>query len=124
MITVSANAPKKLLIVEVSGFLNKEDVAEFEQRKLEAAQSVSYGGTLEYDVLIDTTQCMIQSQDVVTAFQDLMAHAPHKATRIAVIRAGSLARLQLQRILARDDVKIAESRDEAIAWLARAPALD
>lgn len=121
MITVSANAPKKLLVVEVSGFLNKEEVVEFEQRKLEAAQSISYGDTLEYDVLIDTTQCMIQSQDVVTAFRDLIAHAPHKAKRIAVIQAETLARLQLQRILARDDVKIVECRDEAMAWLEHDP---
>ncbi|WP_076068074.1 hypothetical protein [Sphingomonas montana] len=117
MIEVTTDPSRKLVLAHMEGFLEPADVAKFAQDERAAAESMGLGSG-EFLLLVDTANCMIQSQDVVAAFQHLIANASHKARRLAIIRQGSLTRMQTNRIISiRDDAAVFVTRAEAEAWL-------
>lgn len=72
----------------------------------------------EFLVLVNTEGAVIQSQEVVSAFTDIVAHSPLKAKRIVVVRSSSLTRMQMQRILMiRGNAAIFAGLSEAEQWL-------
>lgn len=116
MIQVTSLPFRQLVLAELSGFLSLEDVADFERQKAATAQAMGLGSG-QFDLLVDTTQCEIQSQDVIAAFQHMIANTPCRARRVALVRAGSLARMQAQRALNRENVALVDTRAEALNWL-------
>ena len=118
MIQISSLPFRQLVIAELSGFLSVEDVADFERQKIAAARSMGLG-TGEFDLLVDTMKCAIQPQDVIAAFQHVIATTTCRARRVALVRAASLVRMQAQRALNREHVALVDSRAEALEWLSR-----
>lgn len=117
MIRVTADASRKLVIAHMSGFLSVEEVEQFSREKDAAVEAMGLRSE-EYLLLIDTAEAIIQPQEIVAAFQQLVTSARYKARRIAVARKGSLTRMQTTRILnLRDDAAVFESIEEAEAWL-------
>lgn len=119
MIQISSLPFRQLVIAELSGFLSVQDVTDFEQQKTAAARSMGLGSG-EFDVLVDTMQCAIQPQEVIAAFQHMIANTTCRARRVALVHAASLARMQAQRALNRENVALVDSRAEALEWLDRA----
>lgn len=119
MIQISSLPFRQLVIAELSGFLSVQDVADFERQKVAAARAMGLGSG-EFDLLVDTVRCDIQPQDVIAAFQHMIANTPCRARRVALVRAGSLARMQAQRALDRENVVLVDTRPEALDWLHRA----
>jgi hypothetical protein len=66
--------------------------------------------------IVDLTECPLQLQDVVAAFQREIQARP-QARRLAVFTGQALARMQARRILRRPDVAIFETESEARNWL-------
>lgn len=121
MITVSADPARKAVIAHMSGFLTTEDVESFARKEQEAVESMGLGSGQFY-LLIDTSEAIIQPQDVVAAFQHLVQNAVYKAARIAVARHGSLTKMQTERILrVRGDAAVFETLAEAEEWLFSKP---
>ena len=117
MIRVTADASRKLVIAHMSGFLSVEEVEQFSREQDAAVEAMGLRSE-EYLLLIDTAEAIIQPQEIVAAFQQLVTSARYKARRIAVARKGSLTRIQTTRILnLRDDAAVFESIEEAEAWL-------
>jgi len=117
MIKVTSDRSRKLVIAEMSGFLDPADVVQFNADK-EAAVSAMGMGSGEYVMLINTEGCVIQSQEVVAAFTRIVLDTRFKSKRLAVVRHDSLTRLQTRRILSvRDDAEIFASVAQAEAWL-------
>lgn len=117
MIKVTADPARKLVIAHMSGFLALEEVEAFARDKDAAVKSMGLRSG-EYLLLIDTAQAIIQPQEIVAAFQQLVAHSRYKARRIAVARRSSLTRLQTTRILSiRDDAAVFDSIEDAERWL-------
>lgn len=119
MIQISSLPFRQLIIAELSGFLSVQDVVDFERRKVAAARAMGLGGG-EFDLLVDTVQCDIQPQDVIAAFQNMIANTPCRARRVALVHAASLARMQARRALNRDNVALVDTRAEALEWLHQA----
>ena len=120
MFTISSVPALKLVHVHLSGFLALQDVAELSRQ--EQAHVAAMGcGDDQFLLLIDASGSVIQSQEVVAAFQDIVANSPRKARRIAVVRGNSLTGQQTERILrVRDDAAVFYSLEEAEAWLFKA----
>ncbi|MBA2933617.1 hypothetical protein HZF05_05850 [Sphingomonas sp. CGMCC 1.13654] len=93
------------------------EVAEFS--RLEQQTVVEAGlGSGEFLLLIDTEGAVIQSQEVVSAFMGIVANSALKARRIAVVRGGSLTRMQTQRILMiREGTAMFQTLAAAEQWL-------
>ena len=121
MITVSVDHARKTVIARMSGFLSTEEVKAFARKEEEAVESMDLGSGQFY-LLIDTSEAIIQPQDVVAAFQHLVQNAVYKAARIAVARHGSLTKMQTERILrVRGDTAVFETLAEAEEWLFSKP---
>lgn len=117
MITVTTDPARTLVQAHMAGFLEVEDVATFSREEQAAvrAMGLASGGFL---LLVETSECLIQSQVVVAAFQDLILNSPFKARKIAIVREGSMTRMQTNRILSiRDNAAVFQTRAEAEAWL-------
>lgn len=106
----------RLLRVTLGGFFSLADVAALEFAK--RAGLVRLGCSQnEHFTLIDVTACKLQPQDTVRAFQKAIADPRYMARRIAFVTGSSLARMQVRRMLTRDDAAIFDSVDAAEAWL-------
>lgn len=117
MIKVTSDRSRRLVIAEMSGFLDPADVDRFNADK-EAAVTAMGLGSGDYVILINTEGCVIQSQEVVAAFTRVVLDTRLKSKKLAVVRHDNLTRLQTRRILSvRDDAEIFASVEEAEAWL-------
>jgi hypothetical protein len=117
VITVAAEPDRKLVRAQMSGFLDLAEVAEFSRQEQEAVRSMGLGSG-EFYLLVHTSEAVIQSQEVVAAFQHLITDSKFKAKRIAVARESSLTRIQTNRIVKiRDNAAVFESLADAERWL-------
>jgi hypothetical protein len=69
-----------------------------------------------YAMVIDVTDCLIQSQDMIRAMAVHMATMP-KARALAVVTSSSLARLQIRRLFTQPYARVAATIAEGRAWL-------
>ncbi|MDO7844691.1 hypothetical protein [Sphingomonas immobilis] len=128
MFYIEVDSARAIVRTTMSGFMNVSEVAEFSRQEQQAVRDMGCASG-EFLLLIDTEGAIIQSQEVVAAFMDIVANSPLKAKKIAVVRASSLTRMQTQRILMiRDNAAIFPTLAEAEDWLladadADAPAL-
>ena len=116
MITLSARPEHKMVIAHMSGLMTVAEIDQFERDK-EAVLHAMGCLSNDYLLLVDTTDCVIQTQQVVGALQNLVANSRFKAKRTAIVHATSLARMQAQRIMTRDTARIVKNQDEGVAWL-------
>ncbi|WP_374942388.1 hypothetical protein [Sphingomonas sp.] len=117
MITVVADQPRKLVKVHMEGFLTAEDVADFSRREQAAVQAMGLASG-EFLLPINTDGNVIQTQEVMQAFEMLIHHPPLKAKRLAVVRSGVLTRMQSRRMTKlREDAAVFEHLEDAKAWL-------
>jgi hypothetical protein len=117
MIDVTFDSERKLVRAVMGGLLSIADVDCFSREKDEAVQAMGLASG-EFFLLVETRDNMVQSKDVVAAFQSLMLHSPLKAKRIAAVRVGALSTLQFRRIAAvRQFAQVFESSEDAQAWL-------
>jgi hypothetical protein len=101
----------------MSGFLGIEEVVEFSRQEQAAVEQMGCGSG-EFLLMVHTGDAVIQSQEVVAKLTDLVLNSPLKAKRIAVVRGGSLTRMQTSRILmVRENAAMFLGADEAEAWL-------
>jgi len=115
MFTIETQAEHKLVRIKLSGMLTLEEVEEFYRQEHDAIRRM--GCALgEQIVLVDMTECPIQMQEIVSAFQDTMDR-PDRAWRLAMVTGGSLSRIQARRIAKRDHVAMFDTAAQAEAWL-------
>jgi hypothetical protein len=117
MFSLTIDASRKLIRTTFEGFLELDEVAEWGRQEQAAAAAMGCRSR-EFLLYVDTARCAIQSQEVVALFQELIATAPRKARRIAIMQGTSLTKMQTRRIVAGND-HIAHFSDEAEAeeWL-------
>ena len=105
-----------LVRITMSGLFGLADVAGFveERRKAHAALGCAPNAHL---TLNDVRGMKIQQQEIVGAFQELLADPAYRSRRLAFVAARTLARSQLMRALASRDARCFEDPAEAEAWL-------
>lgn len=117
MITVTTDPPRKLVHAHMSGFLEVADVAHFAREEQGAVKAMGLKSG-EFLLLVITSECVVQSKEVIAAFQHLVLHSPYKSLRLAIVRQGSMGRMQTNRIIRiREDAAMFETRADAEAWL-------
>lgn len=101
----------------MDGLLNVADVQQFSADEQAAISGMGLASG-EFDLLVITMGSVVQTQDVMEAFADLMANSPLKARKIATVREGALTRMQSRRIGAvRSNYEVFGTVEEAEAWL-------
>ncbi len=116
MFTIEANHRRKLIRADVSGFWTAGEVQDFSDQEQRLIRSLGWSSG-EFMLLVNTTDALIQPQEVVIAFQAILMNSPLKAARIAVVKGGSLSGMQTRRILIREGSAHFETIQEAEAWL-------
>lgn len=118
MIKVTTDPARKLVRAVMSEMLTVAQVDAFSRDEIAAVRQMGLASG-EFDLLIETRGNLVQTQEVMHAFQRLMLESPLKARRIATVRAGALSRMQSRRVSSvRSSVEVFETLDEAEAWLA------
>nr|WP_246359441.1 hypothetical protein [Sphingomonas yantingensis] len=69
-----------------------------------------------YALIIDVSRCPVQAQDMIAAMRGHLGGMKN-ARAVAVVAGSMLVRLQLQRIFDQPFTRIANSYDEARAWV-------
>ncbi len=91
MLSISVDAASNLVAVRMSGMMAAEQVAGYVD---ELHRQIVHSRLRQYVLLIDITDCPIQSQSTMVAMGERMAKLP-RATAIAIVTGSSLARLQV-----------------------------
>ena len=116
-VDVTSDLSRRLVRAALSGMLTLDDVETFYRREHEAVRAMGCRSG-EFVLLVETKGNIVQSKEVVEAFQRLILHAPVKAKRIAIVREGALPAMQTRRIAkVREGIEVFETVEAAVAWL-------
>lgn len=116
-VSVISDRSRQLVRAALSGMLTLDDVESFYRREQQAVQEMGCRSG-EFLLLVETSGNFVQSQEVMGAFQRLIAHSPVKAKRVAIVREGALSSMQTRRIAkAREAVEVFDTVEAAEAWL-------
>lgn len=116
--TVSIEPHRRLLRLGITGFFTPADVANFSREvaaQIARLRPIPNGAA--HVTLCDTRGVQIQSQEVVTAFADMLAHPVARSRKLAYVIDATLARMQIRRLTARDDARYFDTVIAAEAWL-------
>ena len=69
-----------------------------------------------YTMVIDVSECPIQSQDMILAMGKHMAEMP-KARALAIVTGSSLARMQVRRLFTQPYARVTSTVAEGRAWV-------
>lgn len=113
---IVASAAINMIELRLSGFCSISDVAAIETD----LKALFASGKLkpEYLLLVDVTECAVQSQDVLFATAE-MVKDKWRAKRIAVISNSAMVNIQLGRVISRPYLRIVTDRRPALDWLIR-----
>ena len=119
---VVVDVAHSLVRYTLSGFFDVAGVAAFEAQRRRGLATLRCGPN-RHVTLLDVSGCRIQTQEVVARFADMLRDRRWAARALAIVVGSSIARMQLRRILDRDEIGWFATVAEAEAWLLpRAPA--
>lgn len=113
---IDVDVPRDLVLIRMGGFFGPEAIAQFTKARNEAHARLQCAPNAHM-TLTDVTDMSIQSQEMVTSFQTLLANPTHRSRKLAFVHASTLARMQLQRAAASRHVAYFRNAEEAEAWL-------
>lgn len=114
--TVGAEPSRDLVRITMSGFFTPADIQAFyDARAVEHARLTC--GPNQHVTLSDVSAMKVQSQDIVSAFQNLLGDSAYRSRKLAFVVDRTLARSQLMRALNGRTARCFENRAEAEKWL-------
>lgn len=107
---------RNLMRVTLKGFFALSDVAALDVERRVALIKL---GCLPNDhvTMVDVSDCKLQSQEVVQAFQTMLGEPRYRSRRLAFVTGSSLVRMQVRRIMNSDTAHFFETAVEAQLWL-------
>ena len=117
---VTADPDRDVLRITLSGFFDPADVRAFDQARLAAHRRLRCGAN-RHRTLIDVRDMKLQAQAVFEAFRLMIADPATRARRLAFVTGDAAIRLQVRRIVQRDDVRCFADIAAAERWLAEPP---
>lgn len=116
--SVQVDVARSIVRITLSGFFGPDDIGGFlAQRK--AAHARLKCPPNAHCTITDVRSMKIQSQDIVTAFQAMLAEPAYRSRRLAFVTAPTLARPQLLRAIGSRGAGVFDSDDAAEAWVLR-----
>ena len=108
---------RDLVRISMAGFFQREDIVALAAARDKAQEELSCPAN-SHVTLIDVRQLKIQSQETMDAFGALLAARDYRSRRLALVVAQTLARTQVERVLAsRPGVACFSDQFAAQAWL-------
>lgn len=103
-----------LIAVTLSGMLTVEETGDY----INDLRRTFIGHRLHnaYCMVIDVSDCPIQSQEMIKAMGEHMAAMP-KARALAVVTGSSLARMQVRRLFKQPYARVVGTVEEGRAWV-------
>jgi hypothetical protein len=105
-----------LVRIQMSGLFTARDIAAFLDARRRAHEELGCAPN-EHITLNDLRGMKIQSQDVVSAFREMLADPAYRSRRLAFVAGQTLARSQLMRALDGRDARCFDNPEDAEAWL-------
>jgi hypothetical protein len=105
-----------LVRIRMGGFFRPDDIANFLAARRAAHQALRCAPNAHLTIN-DIRRMEIQSQDIVDAFQAMLAAPDYRSRRLALVVANTLARSQAIRALESRDARWFEDPAKAEAWL-------
>ncbi len=103
-----------LMDVRLSGLMSIEEVRRYIAEL--GSAFVRHQMRAGYLMRVDVSLAMLQSQAVIAALQDQIAHFP-KARRIAIVTGDSLVRIQVRRVMTQSYARMFTTAGEGLVWL-------
>ena len=102
-------------VVEVTlgGLMPVEEVTAY---ILDLKRALIINALDSYAMVIDVSDCPIQSQDMIKAMGEAMASMP-KARALAIVTGSALARMQIRRLFTQPYARIAATVPDGRAWV-------
>lgn len=117
MFSVEVDLERGVFETSISGFWTLAEVAAFGRAITQAAGRIVATGRRPLS-LCDYTGAAIQSQEVIAAFETLMANPVHRSRRVAMFTSGAMARMQATRATrSREEFRFFTDRAAALRWL-------
>lgn len=113
---INTVAEQRFVHITLGGLFGLDDVVAFATAQREAYKSLPTPVT-DHVTLCDVSQCRIQLHPVVEAFRALLNQRALMGARIGFVVGQSSARMQLRRLISRDNAKVFDDVAEAKAWL-------
>jgi hypothetical protein len=107
---------RDLVRIRMGGFFRRDDIAKFVEARRVAHQALRCAPNAHLTIN-DLRDMSIQSQDMVDAFQDMLAAPEYRSRRLAFVVGYTLARAQAIRALERRDARWFDDPAKAEAWL-------
>lgn len=111
MYRITVDRATEVVEVTLGGMMPPDEVAAY---IADVRRTLVANGLRHYAMVIDVSDCPIQSQDIVRSMGEHMASMP-RARALAIVTGSSLARMQVRRLFkqpyARITATLAEGRD-------------
>lgn len=114
--SVTTDPALHLLRVIMGGFFGINDVARLAEAHRIARLQLRCAPN-QHLTLVDVSDCKLQAQEVVSAFQKMIGDPRYASRRLAFVTGSSLARMQVRRILTRPGTGLFDDVAQAEAWL-------
>lgn len=112
---------RDLIRVTLSGFFDPGGLAGFDRARRAALARLRCGPN-QHDTLVDVSELKLQAQGVFEAFRAMIAAPETRSRRLAFVTGHAAIRMQVRRLIDRDDIRCFADLAAAEAWLA-APAI-
>ena len=117
MYRVAYDRPRNTLTIHVSGFLTPADVPAFAAAVAGQARTAA-ASQPNFDVVVESLNFPVQANDVADLLTQVMRDGIALTTGNAAVVVGSqLNKLQAERTLVHDRLKVFRTMDEARHWL-------
>ena len=119
MYTIDLRTDANLVDIRWSGLFTPDTIAAY-ARELEH-RFVAAGFRPGYRLRIDMSAASVQPRDAAAGIHARLSGFP-KASRIAIVTASAITRLQVQRLMHQPYLRVFTDADAALAWLMEAAA--
>lgn len=116
--SIRTDAAADLVRITMTGFFAPGDVACFIAAR-DAAHARLTCAPNRHCTIVDVREMKIQAQDIVAAFQSLLADPAHRSRKLAFVIAPTLARTQLLRAIGSRAIRTFECPHAAEDWILR-----
>lgn len=115
--SIDVDVPRNLVSLVLGGFFGPDDITRLVAAR-DAAHRRLQCGPNQHLTLADISDMVIQSQESMATFQQVLADPRNISKRLAfIVNGGSLARMQSKRATDRPNVGFFETAEDAEQWL-------
>ena len=114
--SIEVDPERDLVRIRMGGFFRRDDIAKFVDARRVAHQGLRCGPNAHLTIN-DLRDMSIQSQEMVDAFQEMLAAPEYRSRRLAFVVGYTLARSQAIRALERREARWFDDPAKAEAWL-------